>query len=87
MRAWWGGCLGLAQGPYLVACLATEIRAADDARRVAQKVMDGDGLVSRAYAEPGQVPPDRRLKVYQASLGELQQGDGRERLADGTDLE
>jgi len=54
---------------------------------VSQEVVRGDGPGRRSDIEPGQVLGDRRVEIEPARLVLLEDRDGRERLADGADLE
>jgi len=79
--------LRLAEGPQLVYALAGEVTAARQSRGVRQEVVKGDGAGRRWDIEPWQVLDYRRVQIQPASLVLLENGDGRERLADGADLE
>jgi hypothetical protein len=70
-----------------VHALAGEVLAGRQSRGVRQEVVKGDRCRRRWDIEPWQVFGDRRVQIEPAHLVLLENGDGRERLADRADLE
>src|SRR5207247_5622208 len=71
----------------LVQALAGGVPAGRQSRGVGEEVVEGDGARRRPNLEPWQVLGDRGVQIEPARLVLLEDGDGRERLADGADLE
>src|SRR6266545_4983342 len=77
----------LSEGPQLTQALAGEIPAGRQSRGVRQEVVEGDRPGRGSDLEPRQVLGDLRVQIEPTRLVLLENGDGRERLADGSDLE